>query len=199
LDAQVLGISVDPTPTLTAWAEDLGGINYPLLSDFWPHGEVARRYGVFRKQEGNSERAIFIIDKRGIIRYIDIHDIDHQPDNDEVLDVLRRIDPQAAMRELRPQEPEAPVELPHGGIVMYCTRWCPACRRARAWLVARNLEFTEVDIDKVPGAANQVRRWADGNRTTPVFDIDGTIIVNFNEGKLLEALGSRLSQDRKSE
>jgi glutaredoxin len=193
LDAQVLGISVDSTPTLTAWAEDLGGISYPLLSDFWPHGEIARCYGVFREEEGYTERAIFVIDKRGIIRYIDIHDIDNQPDNDEVLDVLRRIDPLAAAREPRPQQAQESIELPHGGIVMYCTRWCPACRRARAWFTARELEFTEIDIDKVLGAGDQVRRWANGNRTTPVFDIDGTIIVNFNEGKLLEALGDRLS------
>jgi glutaredoxin len=197
LDAQVLGISVDPTPTLAAWAEDLGGINFPLLSDFWPHGHVARCYGVFRDEDGHSERAIFVIDKRGIIRYIDIHDIDHQPDNDEVLDVLRRIDPLAAARQPQPQEPQETVELPHGGIVMYCTRWCPACRRARAWFAAHELEFTEIDIDKVPGAADQVRRWANGNRTTPIFDIDGTIIINFNEARLLEALGDHLSPQRK--
>ena len=46
LDAQVLGISVDHVPCMKAWAESLGGINYPLLSDFWPHGEVCDRYGV---------------------------------------------------------------------------------------------------------------------------------------------------------
>ena len=80
MNVQVLGISVDHVPCLQAWAESLTGINYPLLSDFWPHGEVARRYGVLR-QEGYSERAIFIIDAEGIIRYIDIHDIDDQPDN----------------------------------------------------------------------------------------------------------------------
>jgi glutaredoxin len=174
----------------------LGGHQLSLLSDFWPHGEIARCYGVFRQADGHSERAIFIVDKRGIIRYIDIHDIDHQPDNDTVLEVIRRIDPMAAAREPRPPQQEETVELPHGGIVMYCTRWCPACRRSRAWFAARNLEFTEVDIDKVPGAADQVRKWANGNRTTPIFDIDGTIIVNFNEGKLLEALGDRLIQGR---
>ena len=95
MDAQVLGLSVDHVPCLKAWAESLGGITYPLLSDFWPHGAVCEQYGVFREPDGHSERAIFVIDKRGIIRYIDIHDIDHQPDNDVVLDVLRRIDPEA--------------------------------------------------------------------------------------------------------
>jgi alkyl hydroperoxide reductase subunit AhpC len=84
------------------------------------------------RSEGYSERAIFVIDKRGIIRYIDIHDIDQQPDNDVVLDVLRRIDPIAAARNPLPQPVVEPVNLPRGGLVMYCTRWCPACRRARA-------------------------------------------------------------------
>jgi len=192
LDAQVLGISVDPKPTLAAWAEDLGGINYPLLSDFWPHGEVARRYGVFREQEGNSERAIFVVDKQGIIRYIDIHDIDEQPDNDELLEAIRHIDPDAAAREPRPQESDVPVELPHGGIVIYCTPWCPTCRRARAWLAEHQLEYTEVDIDKIPAAANQVKIWANGNRTTPTFDIDGTILVDFDVDKLIKILGDRM-------
>jgi len=83
LNAQVLGVSVDHVPCLQAWAESLGGISYPLSSDFWPHGSVARKYGVLIEEEGKSERAIFVLDKMGIIRYIDIHDIDHQPDNEE--------------------------------------------------------------------------------------------------------------------
>ena len=63
----------------------------PLLSDFWPHGEVAKRYGVLRK-EGYSERALFIVDKEGIIRYIDIHNIDDQPENQELFDVLKGLE-----------------------------------------------------------------------------------------------------------
>ena len=192
MDAQVLGLSVDHVPCLKAWAESLGGITYPLLSDFWPHGAVCEQYGVFREPDGHSERAIFVIDKRGIIRYIDIHDIDHQPDNDVVLDVLRRIDPETAARNPLPAKSlEAPT-LPHGGIVMYCTRWCPACRRARVWFQGHNLEFTEVDIDAVLGAADQVKRWANGTRTTPTFDIDGTILVGFDERKLAAALNIKL-------
>jgi hypothetical protein len=131
LDAQVLGISVDHVPCLKAWAESLGGIHYPLLSDFWPHGSISELYGVFRPAEGRSERAIFVIDKSGIIRYIDVHDIDHQPDNDVVLEELRKADPQASARNPKPAPPVEAPKLPHGGIVMYCTRWCPACRRAR--------------------------------------------------------------------
>lgn len=185
LDTQVLGISVDSVPCLTAWAKDLGGITYPLLSDFWPHGAVAQQYGVLRP-EGYTERAIFIIDKQGIIRYVDVHDIDSQPSNDELRRAIREIDPEVRHRpELA--EPE-PVDLPHGGIVMYCTKWCPDCKDARAWLAAHNLPYTEVDITTTPGAARQVERWAGGNRTTPTFDIDGTIVVDFDLPRLKEVL-----------
>jgi glutaredoxin len=184
LNAQVLGISVDHVPCLIAWAESLGGINYPLLSDFWPHGAVAEKYGVLRS-EGKSERALFIIDKHGIIRYIDIHDIDDQPANEELFAALRKIDPQAAA--LEPAEPE-PVGLPKGGIVMYCTRWCSDCAQARKWLKKRGLEYVEVDINATPGAAKQVRAWADGKLVTPTFDIDGTVVVDFDIKKLTKIL-----------
>jgi glutaredoxin len=187
LNAQVLGISVDHVPCIKSWAESLGGINFPLLSDFWPHGEVAKEYGVFIEQDGKSERAIFIIDKAGVIRYIDIHDIDEQPSNDEARQVLREIDPEAAENESQKVVPDSP-NLPKHGIVLYCTAWCPSCRRAIKWLAAKDLEYTYVDITKTPGAAEQVMGWANGNRTTPTFDIDGTIVVDWKEKELVHAL-----------
>lgn len=187
LNTQVLGISVDHIPCLQAWAESLGGISYPLVSDFWPHGELARKYGVFIEEMGKSERAIIVLDKHGVIRYIDIHDIDLQPDNDVLRQVLREVDPEAAASEPE-EEPVEETALPTGGIVMYCTKWCPACRRARNLFADLNLEYTEVDVNTVPGAAEQVIAWADGNRTTPTFDIDGTIIVNWNEAELRSVL-----------
>jgi glutaredoxin len=190
LDTQVLGISVDHVPCLKAWADSLGGINYPLLSDFWPHGAEAEKYGVLRS-EGYTERAIFVIDKEGIIRYIDIHDIDEQPSNEELVQVIRQIDPEVADRQVEAEPPEK-LELPHGGIIMYCTSWCSDCKKARLWLEQNHLEYTEVDVTGTPGAAAQVRAWADGNLVTPVFDIDGTIILDFDEQKLRETLQDRL-------
>jgi peroxiredoxin len=89
-DAQVLGVSIDSWHTNSAWAKSLGGLHYPLLSDFWPHGAVAEKYGVLRK-EGQAERAIFIVDKTGKIVYIDVHDIDLQPDNEDLFEVLRQL------------------------------------------------------------------------------------------------------------
>lgn len=186
LNTQVLGISIDHVPCLKAWTQSLGGISYPVLSDFWPHGEVAQKYGVLRP-EGRSERALFIMDKHGIIQYIDIHDIKQQPDNEELRNVLRRIDPETAKNEIKALNTQNK-PLPRGGIVMYCTSWCPDCKNARAWLKEHNLPYTEVNIYEYPGATEQVKKWANGNLTTPTFDIDGTIVVDFDEKKLAEVL-----------
>ena len=90
-DTQVLGISVDSVPCNTAWAKSLGGISYDLLSDFEPKGEASRKFGAYRT-EGFSERALFIVDKEGKIAYKDIHKIDEQPDNEEIFDVLRKLE-----------------------------------------------------------------------------------------------------------
>jgi glutaredoxin len=176
---------------LTAWAESLGGIDYPLLSDFWPHGAIAEKYGVLRS-EGFTERAIFIIDKNGIVRYIDVHDIDKQPSNDELFNILQELYPQAASAESRGGKPVAAPVKPAGEIVLYCTSWCPDCRRARNWLKANNLDYVEVDIDTNPAASDQVKKWNAGKRITPTFDISGVIIANFDEPKLASALKDRL-------
>lgn len=77
-DAVVLGISVDNLPTLHAWTKQMGSLWFPVLSDFWPHGAVAKSYGVLRT-DGEAERALFVIDKQGVIRYIDVHDINSMP------------------------------------------------------------------------------------------------------------------------
>lgn len=90
LDTQVLGISVDSIPSHEAWQKSIGGISYPLCSDFYPHGAVAEKFGVLRA-EGYNERSLFVIDKEGAIRFIDVHPIDKQPDNEEIFDVLRKL------------------------------------------------------------------------------------------------------------
>ena len=69
VNAQVLGISVDSVWSHIAFADSLGGLGYPLLADFHPHGEVTRRYGLWRPDRGNGKRAVFIIDRAGIVRW----------------------------------------------------------------------------------------------------------------------------------
>jgi glutaredoxin len=186
MNTQVLGISVDSTDCLRAWAESLGGITYPLLSDFYPHGQVAQAFGVLRA-EGKSERAIFVLDKQGIIRYVDVHDIDQQPDNEELFRVLEKLEPQGTTA----QKISAPAPLPEpsADVVMYCTPWCPACNRARDFFAKHNIPFLAVDISRDRAAAERVRGWANGNETTPTFNIKGTIIVDWDQSKLERALG----------
>jgi len=77
-------------PTLMAWTQGIN-LSFPVLSDFWPHGQVALLYDVLRS-EGIAERAIFVIDREGIIRYIDIHDINEDPGINAILKTLEDIE-----------------------------------------------------------------------------------------------------------
>ena len=98
MDAQVVGVSVDHVPALKAWAESLGGIDFPLASDFWPHGEAARAWGVLRENDGHTERAVFVVDRKGIVRFADVLDIDTQPSNEDLFAVLKDLEPHLALR-----------------------------------------------------------------------------------------------------
>jgi peroxiredoxin (alkyl hydroperoxide reductase subunit C) len=93
-DAVLLGITVDNIPTLYAWTNQMcldgADLWFPVLSDFWPHGATAEAYGVLRS-DGTTERALFVIDKAGIIRYIDVHDINDRPRLDVLIKELEKI------------------------------------------------------------------------------------------------------------
>lgn len=81
-----LGVSIDSVPSKKAWAErDLGITKTSLLSDFWPHGGVARSLGLFRERDGFSERANVILDAQGVVRFVKIYEISTLPDIEEVL------------------------------------------------------------------------------------------------------------------
>jgi peroxiredoxin len=67
-DTEVLGVSCDPVYSLRAFA-DQDGLNFPLLSDFWPHGEVARAYDVFDEKKGCARRSSYVVDKGGVLRW----------------------------------------------------------------------------------------------------------------------------------
>lgn len=90
LDCQLLAISVDSVPCHRAWAKSLGGLTYPLMADYWPHGHVASLYGAMTNN-GYSERAVILIDKKGIIRWIDRVDLAREPDNEALLEQLRKL------------------------------------------------------------------------------------------------------------
>ena len=71
-DVQILGISTDHPYALKAWSESQG-FDFPLLSDFWPHGEVATAYGVFLEKRGMAVRGTFLVDKAGIVRFAEVN------------------------------------------------------------------------------------------------------------------------------
>ena len=89
-DAILLGITVDSIPTLFSWTNQMGRLWFPVLSDFWPHGQTAEKYGILRT-DGTSERALFVIDKQGVIRYIDVHDINERPALENMVKALEKL------------------------------------------------------------------------------------------------------------
>ncbi|HXF63411.1 MAG TPA: peroxiredoxin [Caldilineaceae bacterium] len=106
--AVLLGISVDSIYSHGAWAL-LRGLQFPLLSDFEPKGAVARRYNVYRERDGFSERALYVVDPEGIIRYAHVSpQLPHIPDIYELFDALARI--RGAVAEPDTQDAAAPVE-----------------------------------------------------------------------------------------
>jgi peroxiredoxin len=90
-DTILLGITVDNIPTLFAWTNQMGALWFPVLSDFWPHGAVADRYGVLRS-DGISERALFVIDKKGIIQYIGVGNINKRPRLETLVRELEKLE-----------------------------------------------------------------------------------------------------------
>ena len=88
-----MGILTDSVYTLKAWADSLGGVSYPLCSDYWPHGAVTQRYGVFNEEIGRPERAIIVVDAGGIVRYIDVHQLREVPDDEEIAQELEKLQP----------------------------------------------------------------------------------------------------------
>lgn len=93
--AQVVGVSVDSVFSHMAWQKhDIGPLRYPLCSDFYPHGAVAKKYGVFREGDpipGINERAVFIVDKTGKIAFSKLYELGEQPPNQDCFAVLQKL------------------------------------------------------------------------------------------------------------
>jgi alkyl hydroperoxide reductase subunit AhpC len=87
----VLAISCDPIASKQAWGKHLGGISYPLVSDFWPHGEMCKQYGVFNEEFGRPDRATYIVDTQGMIRWAKLYEPGQLPDNVEIIEALQQI------------------------------------------------------------------------------------------------------------
>lgn len=108
--AEVLGVSVDPLDTHRAWAEELGGIDYPLLSD--TEKKVSRAYGVLDEKEGVSKRATFIINPAGEISYLVVSHVNVGRSVEETLRVLRALRTERLCpSDWKPGEPTGDVTL----------------------------------------------------------------------------------------
>ncbi|MEN3583019.1 MULTISPECIES: peroxiredoxin [unclassified Streptomyces] len=86
-DTQVLAVSNDSIHTLRVFAEQ-EALEYPLLSDFWPHGEVSRAYGVFDETKGCAVRGTFVVDKDGVVRWNVVNALPDARDLDEYVTAL---------------------------------------------------------------------------------------------------------------
>jgi peroxiredoxin len=89
-DAELLGISVDGAWCHLAFAHDRK-LHFPLLADFEPKGQVARTFGVYREHDGTSERALFVIDREGVIRWAHVSPVGVNPGADGILRALESL------------------------------------------------------------------------------------------------------------
>jgi mycoredoxin len=136
-----------------------------------------------------------------------VHDIDQQPDNEALFAVLAEIEPElarrweaqssgAAQRSGAAQSSEAAQagqtqqpETPPQKLVLYCTPWCPDCKRARRFLESHGVPYVEVDISRDRAAAQRIRAWAGGQEITPTFEFKGKVVLDYNLEQLTELLG----------
>ena len=90
LDAQILGLSVDSVWSHKAFAEKMG-IGYPLLADFEPKGAVASKFGLYLSDKGITNRATVIVDKRGVVRYVQVYEILSPRNNQDLVAEIRKL------------------------------------------------------------------------------------------------------------
>jgi peroxiredoxin len=89
LNTVAVGVNIDSVPSKKAWSEILGIRTTRLLSDFWPHGDVAQLYGIFREEDGISERANIIINENQEVDFVKIYELSELPDIKEILTFLK--------------------------------------------------------------------------------------------------------------
>jgi peroxiredoxin len=89
-DVETLAVSVDSSAATAAWASK-EGYDFPLLSDFWPHGAVAESYGVFDAAKGIAQRGTFLVDKEGVVRFAEVNAIPDARDQSRWRDALAEL------------------------------------------------------------------------------------------------------------
>ncbi len=91
MNVEILQISADTVPSLKAWAEQLGGLPFPLLSDYWPHAAVGKAYGVLNEEKGFDKRAAYVLDDKGIVRFAKVYDPGTIPESKDLLAELKKL------------------------------------------------------------------------------------------------------------
>ena len=94
-NCQLLCVSVDSIPCHIAWARSCGDFSFPLMSDYFPHGQVSEKYGVL-SSKGYAERSVFLIDINGIIRFIDRYGLEEVPETIDLFDQMAKLASQTA-------------------------------------------------------------------------------------------------------
>ncbi len=92
LDTVALGFSADSVPCKKAWGEYLGIVKTSLACDFWPHGKIAKLFGVFNDQDGTNDRAVFVVSKEGMIVFKKKYPLSQVPDIEEIMEAVRSIE-----------------------------------------------------------------------------------------------------------
>lgn len=90
-NTEIIEISVDSAATQKAWADSMEGIPFPILADFHPKGEVAKAYGVYNDERGNSFRSMFLIDEEGVIRHSEMYAQGVRPNATDALAIFNSL------------------------------------------------------------------------------------------------------------
>ncbi|MHA1933876.1 MAG: redoxin domain-containing protein [Candidatus Thorarchaeota archaeon] len=94
LKAQVLAVNMDSVMANRKWSREVGGLSFPLLSDYRPLGDITLKYDCFVPKQGYGKRAVFVVDKRGILRYVEVLKAEGNacPNMDQILQILANLD-----------------------------------------------------------------------------------------------------------
>jgi hypothetical protein len=160
---QVLGVSVDSVYSHANWGRSLGGISFPLLSDFEPKGAVARSYGVYLEKPGITDRATVIVDSGGTVRHASSVTPAGKRDIAELAALCEQVDRESGSRTLAFAEPEGL----GSNAVLYVKSHCGFSRAAQ--LAVDNLHATGLTVKNVSDDERALAelRAASGNETAP--------------------------------
>ena len=169
---QVLGVSVDSIHSHANWARDLGGVSFPLLSDFEPKGAVARAYGFYLDGPGITDRATVIIDSGGTVR----HASSVTPAGKRDIEELAALSEQIHRDSGTPTQPFADPSGLGSGAVLYVKSHCGFSRAAQ--LAVDNLHAKTLTVKNVSDDARALEelRKASGDETAPCLVIGGEVV-----------------------